>query len=135
MTPTHEYSTQRAAELTGLLPEQIRRWARAGFVAQQKRARAHWHYSFQDLALLRSARSLLDARFSPNRVTRTLHRLRDQSRRGTPLSAMRILVTAQQIVFSDRSASWEPETLQETLDFDLRARSEPAATRIQHHAH
>lgn len=134
MTPIHEYSTQRAAELTGLLPEQIRRWARAGFVARQKRVRAHWHLSFQDLALLRAARSLLDARFSSNRVTRTLHRLRDQSRPGMPLSAMRILVTAKRIVFSDRSASWEPETLQGTLDFDVRARSETAATRIQHRA-
>jgi len=116
-----EYSTREVADIAGLPPEQVRRWARAKLLTSQKNQQGRWHYSFQDLALLRTARRLLDADLSLNRVTTTLRLLREQLPAGRPLSAVRILVTGHRVVVKDRLASWEPESLQGTLDFDVQS--------------
>jgi tetratricopeptide (TPR) repeat protein len=125
-----EYSTREVAEIAGLPEAQIRRWARAGLVAPHKGKQGRWFYSFQDLALLRTAGKLLGARMTPNRVTRALRLIRDQLPAGRPLSAVRILVTGTRVVVKDRLASWEPETRQGTLDFDVQELSRQVAPRI-----
>lgn len=71
--------------------------------------------------MLRTAGKLLGAGVSMKRVTRTLHLLREQLPDGRPLSAVKLLVTGGQVVVKDRLASWEPESGQRTLDFDVRA--------------
>lgn len=95
-----------------------------------KDGRGRWRYSFQDLALLRTASRLLDAEVSVQRVTRALKVLRRQLPAGRPLSAVRILVTGGQVVVRDRLASWEPETGQCALDFEVQAVSAPVAPQI-----
>ena len=134
MTAECEYSIRRAAGISGLPPEQIRRWARAGFVGQRKRRRAHWRLSFQDLALLKAMRQLRDAGFSLNRATRTLRRAREQSRSGSRLSAVGVLVQDGRIMLRDRASTWEPQTRQSTLDFSVRAPSLPRAAMIGYYA-
>lgn len=124
------YSTREVAELAGLAELQVRRWARAGLLASHKDPRGRWRYSFQDLATLRAAAKLLDARVSLNRVTRALRQLREQLPEGRPLSAVRILVAGQRVVVKDRLASWELESGQGTLDFDVRAMSAPVAPQL-----
>jgi tetratricopeptide (TPR) repeat protein len=124
-----EYSTREVQGVTGLPIGQIRRWARAGLVAPRKDRRGRWRFSFQDLALLRTARELLDAGLSTNRVTRALGTLRDQLP-GRPLSAVRILVVGKRVVVKDRLASWEPESRQGMLDFDVRTLSAEIAPKI-----
>lgn len=114
-----EYSTREVESLTGLSAGRVRSFARAGLVSPRKDARGRWRFSFQDLALLRTARSLLDARLSIHRVTRALRELRAQLP-GRPLSAVRILVIGERVVVKDRLASWEPESRQGTLAFDIR---------------
>ena len=128
------YSVRRAAAISGLPPEQIRRWARAGFVAERKRGRAHWRLSFQDLALLKAMRNLRDSGFSFNCATRTVRRARDQLRPGYPLSAIGILVRDRRIVFRDRASTWDPATRQTTLDFDLVPPPAQAAASIGYYA-
>lgn len=127
--PVREYSTREVEGLTGLPAGQTRRWARAGLVTPRKDPRGRWLFSFQDLALLRTARQLLDAGLSPNRVTRALGTLRDQLP-GRPLSAVRILVLGKRVVVKDRLASWEPESRQGMLDFDVRALSAEVASKL-----
>lgn len=80
--------------------------------------------------MLRAARKLLDAGVSVKRVTRTLRLLHDQLPAGRPLSAVKLLVTGNQVVVKDRLASWEPESGQRTLDFDLRAMSQQVAPKV-----
>jgi tetratricopeptide (TPR) repeat protein len=121
-----EYTTRDVAGLTRLSASQIRRWARAGIILPRKDDDGHWRYSFQDLALLRTARQLLDAHLSLHRVTRALRTLRAQLP-GRPLSAVRILVIGRRVVVRDRLASWEPESGQTTLAFDLKALTEHVA--------
>jgi tetratricopeptide (TPR) repeat protein len=124
-----EYSTREVAGLAGLSESQIRRWARAGIISPHKDGRGHLQYSFQDLALLRTARRLLDAHMSLNRVTRALRTLRAQLP-GRPLSAVRIFVIGERVVVRDRLASWEPESGQSTLDFDVQSLSQHATSRM-----
>ena len=125
-----EYTTREVADITGLPQAQIRRWATAGLVTPSKNPRGHWHYSFQDLALLRTASKLLDAHISLNRVTRTLRLIRAQLPTGRPLSAVRIFVSGQRVIVKDRLASWEPDSRQGTLDFDVQTLSQQVAPQI-----
>lgn len=80
--------------------------------------------------MLRTAGRLLDADVSVNRVTRALGQLREQLPPGRPLSAVRILVTGGQVVVRDRLASWEPETGQCALDFEVQTVSVPVAPQL-----
>lgn len=124
------YSTREVAEHAGLPESRVRRWAQAGLVTPHKDGRGRWRYSFQDLAALRAAGKLLDAGISVKRVTKTLHLLRDQLPDGRPLSAVRLLVTGKQVIVRDRLASWEPESGQRTLDFDVREMSAQVAPQL-----
>lgn len=121
-----DYSTREVAEITGLPVPQIRRWARANLVTPTKDAQGRWRYSFQDLALLRTASRLLAAKLTSNRVTRALRLIREQLPPGRPLSAVRIVVDGPRVLVRDRLASWEPESRQGTLDFDIKALTERA---------
>ena len=125
-----EYSTREVADLAGLPEARVRRWARAGLVAPGKDDRGHWHFSFQDLAVLRAAGRLLDAQVSVKRVTQALAKLREQLPAGRPLSAVRILVTGKRVVVKDRLAAWEPESGQCALDFDVQAMSKQVAPKF-----
>jgi tetratricopeptide (TPR) repeat protein len=126
-----EYSTREVAEIAGLPERQVRRWAGAGLVAPAKDAHGRWRYSFQDLALLRTARKLLDAELTPTRVTRALRLIREQLPAGRPLSAVRIVVDGRRVLVKDRLASWEPESRQGTLYFDVRTLAETAVPEVR----
>lgn len=121
------YSTKEVADLAGLPASRVRRWARSGVVTPVRDDRGRWRYSFQDLAVLRTAARLLEAGVSVNRVTRTLSRLREQLPAGRPLSAVRVLVAGQRVMVRDRLASWEMDSGQGALDFDVQAVSAPVA--------
>jgi len=125
-----EYSTREVKDLTELPEALIRRWARARLITPNKDLQGRWRYSFQDLALLRTAGKLLKAHISLNRITRTLRTIRKQLPSGRPLSAVRILVTGSNVVVRDRLASWEPVSRQGTLDFDVQKLSQPVAPHI-----
>lgn len=124
-----EYSTREVAELSGLPDSRVRGLTRAGLVTPAKDAQGVWRYSFQDLALLRTAAELFKAGLSARRVNKTLGLIREQLPEGRPLSAVRILVNGQRVVVKDRLSSWEPESRQGTFDFDVQALSKPLAAR------
>jgi tetratricopeptide (TPR) repeat protein len=125
-----QYSTREVAELAGLPEVRVRRWARAGLVTPSKDSHGRWRFSFQDLAVLRTAGRLLEANVTVKRVTRTLSRLREQLPAGRPLSAVRILVAGPHVIVKDRLASWELESGQGALDFDPQAMSEQIAPEL-----
>lgn len=125
-----EYSTREVADIAGLPESRVRRWAQTGIVTPKRDVWGRYRYSFQDLALLRTAAKLFDAKLTPNRVTRTLRLIREQLPAGRPLSAVRIFVTGQKVVVKDRLASWEPESRQGTLDFDVQELSRQVARKM-----
>ena len=99
-------------------------------VTPEKDARRHWRYSFQDLAALRTAGELLAAGVSQARVMGTLRRLREQLPAGRPLSAVKILVAGGRVIVKDRLSTWEPESGQGALDFDVKAVSSTVAPKL-----
>lgn len=125
-----EYSTREVADITGQPEQRVRRWAKDGLLAPNRDIWGRYRYSFQDLALLRTAARLLDARLSPNRVTKALRLIREQLPDGRPLSAVRIFVVGRKVVVKDRLASWEPESRQGMLDFDIQELSRQVARKI-----
>lgn len=125
-----EYSTREVADIAGLPEHRVRRWAQAGLVTPARDIWGRYRYSFQDLALLRTAAKLFDAKLTPNRVTRTLRLIKQQLPAGRPLSAVRIYVAGRKVVVKDRLASWEPESRQGMLDFDVQKLSRQVAREI-----
>lgn len=119
-----EYSTREVAEISSLEVPQIRRWARAGLVTPVKDESGRWRFSFQDLAILRTAGKLLEASVSPARVTRTLQELREQLP-SRPLSAVSLVVAGGRVIVRDRMASWVLESRQGVFGFEMDPASEP----------
>lgn len=69
---------------------------------------------------------------SPQRIARSLRRLREQLPAGRPLSAVRISARGDEILVQDRDTVWAPETEQVAFDFsveELASRVEPFAAR------
>lgn len=99
--------------------EEVRRLARAGFVAPRRGPRDELRFSFQDLVLLRTAASLLHARIPRARVRRALRALRGQLPEGRALAAVRVRAEGDRVVVQDGGARWQPETGQVLLDLDV----------------
>jgi tetratricopeptide (TPR) repeat protein len=99
--------------------EEVRRLARAGFVAPRRGPRNELCFSFQDLVLLRAAASLVHARIPRARVRRALRSLRAQLPEGRPLAAVRVHAEGDRVVVQDGGARWHPETGQVLLDLDV----------------
>lgn len=123
------YSTREVADLSGLDEKHVRSLARAGLLTPERGADGHYRYSFQDLALARTAARLVEARIPPRRITRALRLIRARFPER-PLSAVRISVNGDRVVVRDRLSSWEPESGQGTLDFDVRELSRPVASHL-----
>jgi tetratricopeptide (TPR) repeat protein len=113
----------RAAEVARMLDlpvAEIRRLAREGFVAPRRGPRNAFHFSFQDLVLLRAAAALIHARVPRARVRRALARLRAQLPEGRSLAAVRVAADGRDVVVQDGGARWQPDTGQVLLDFEVR---------------
>jgi len=112
------YSTREVSEALGFPTSTILAWARGGLVTPTRGPRGAYVFSFQDLAVLRAARELLDAELPARRVREALERLREQMPAGRPLSAVRLEALGRQVLVRDRDAVWEPTTGQLQLDLD-----------------
>jgi tetratricopeptide (TPR) repeat protein len=113
------YTTRDIAGLLGLAPHRIRAYARTGLLDARKSPRGEYHFSFQDLVLLRTAKGLADARVPDRRIRRALERLKAQLPRGRPLSEVRITAEGDEVVVRDDRTAWEPASGQMVLDFTV----------------
>ena len=114
-----EYTTREVAELLELAPAKIRAFARAGFLSPHRDHRGHYHFSFRDIVLLRTAKELDAASIHPRKIWRSLRSLKSQLPQGQSLTSMRIAAEGDRIVASDRDTTWQPESGQVTLDFSI----------------
>lgn len=113
------YRTEETARILGLPEAEIRRYARAGFVAPRRGPRNALRFSFQDLVLLRAAADLVKARLAPARVRHALRQLRSQLPAGRSLASVQVTAEGDQIVVRDGAARWQPETGQVVMDFEV----------------
>jgi len=120
MNPSHAaagYSVKDVARMLDLSVEQVRSYARAGFLDPTRGPRGEYRFSFQDLVLLRTAKGLETSRVPPRRVRRVLRRLREQLPGDEPLSQLQIVVEGGRVVVRNSGLSWNPESGQGRLDF------------------
>jgi tetratricopeptide (TPR) repeat protein len=116
---TEGYTTREVAEVLGLPTSKILGWTRSGLLTPERDAAGAYHFSFQDIVLLRSARALLDSEIPARRVRAALEALRDQLPLGRPLSAVHLSAAGDRILVRDDDKVWEPDSGQ--LQMDLKA--------------
>lgn len=91
--------------------------ARAGILSPHRGPRREYRFGFQDLVLLRSARTLLDASVPRRRVHRALRQLVRQLPAGRSASQVRLIVEGSTIVAHDGDSVWRTDDGQLVLDF------------------
>jgi tetratricopeptide (TPR) repeat protein len=124
------YTTRQVAEILGLPPWRVRRWARSGLLDPGRGPRGEYRFAFRDVVLLRAVRDLETADVPARRVRRALHELQGQLPVGRPLSSVHITADGDEVVVRDERGAWEPLSGQALLDFgvaELAARAEPFA--------
>lgn len=131
------YTTRDVAHLLGWSEAQVRSHARVGYLAPARGPRNGYRFSFQDLVLLRAAKALCLARLGPRRVRRALRALARELPAGRSLSGLRLCSDGGRVVVRDGRDSWQPESGQLVLDFEvaeLAGRAAPVARRLIHRA-
>jgi tetratricopeptide (TPR) repeat protein len=118
-SPRGGYSTREVASLLSLSPAQVRACVRAGFVTPLAGPHGELLFSFQDLVLLRTAKSLLAAHIPRRRIRAALLGLHAQLPQGRPLTGVRISAQGGTVVARDGGEAWQPESGQTLLDFEV----------------
>ena len=116
------YSVRDAAKLFSLSPNRLRYWERSGFIARSVQAGAQRYYSFEDLIGIRAAKELLDEGVGLQAVRRSVEALRASLPRvARPLSSLRIVAEGHSLLVRDDRGTYEPQTGQLRLDFEVSA--------------
>jgi tetratricopeptide (TPR) repeat protein len=112
------YGAREISRMLGLTVAQVRAWVKSGFLEPERGPHGELRFSTHDLAVLRSARGLAGARIGPRRIERALSRLREQLPSRDSLEAIEIVAEGRQIVVTDGSARWQPESGQILIAFE-----------------
>src|ERR1700758_630084 len=113
------YSMRDVQRLLRLSPDTIRSLIKAGFVRPTRGARREYHFSFQDLIMLRTARALIDAKIPARRIRRSLESLRRELPESMPLSGLSISAVGDHVVVRDGDARRQVESGQYLLGLDV----------------
>jgi tetratricopeptide (TPR) repeat protein len=91
----------------------------AGFVTPTRGRRNEWRFTFQDLALLRTAHALQLQSIPARRVLRSLSRLKATLPAELPLTGLRITAVGGDVAVRDRSGRLQAESGQLLMDFEM----------------
>jgi tetratricopeptide (TPR) repeat protein len=122
------YGAREISRMVGLTVAQVRACVRSGLLDPERGPHGELRFSSQDLAVLRSARGLAGARIGPRRIERALSRLREQISDCDSLKEIEIAAEGRQIVVTDGSARWQPESGQILIDFEEKRSNVSALT-------
>jgi tetratricopeptide (TPR) repeat protein len=126
------YSVRDVERILRLSPDTTRNLIKAGFVKPSRGARREYRFSFQDLIVLRTARALIDARISPQRIHRSLERLRHELPESLPLSGLSISAVGEHVVVRDGESHRQVDSGQYLLGLDVSV--ENGVLRVVEHA-
>src|SRR2546428_2648021 len=112
------FSLREAARILEVPEARLRALARAGFLAPQRGPIGPVSFGFQDLLLLRTTKGLLESGVPMRRIRRIWASLRRQLSADLPLTSISIHTDGEQVVASDGSARWRPDSGQFLLDFE-----------------
>lgn len=119
-------TTAEVARVLGVSEGRVRGFVRAGWCVPQRLGR-RLVFRFQDLVVLRAAKSLHEARVPAVRVRRALRALARQLGEERTLSGLRISADGARVVVHQDGARFEPESGQLLLDFAVDALARQAA--------
>jgi tetratricopeptide (TPR) repeat protein len=112
------YTTREVSELIGLTPDAVRHYVRRKLLTPSRGDRGEYRFSFQDVVLLRTAKSLMDASVTTRRAYRALVKLKHELEQVKSLSSVRIFADGNTVVVRDDNHVWEVETGQAHIDFE-----------------
>lgn len=115
----HLYSVRDVERVLALSRGTLRSLIRVGFVKPERGPRREYRFSFQDLIVLRTARSLIEAKIPRGRIRRSLEALRRHLPDTLPLSGLSICAVGERVVVRDGNAQWQAETGQYLLGLDV----------------
>jgi tetratricopeptide (TPR) repeat protein len=116
---TTTFTLARVQALLGLSRGFIASLVEAGFVTPTRGPRNELRFTFQDLALLRTAHALHAAKIPPRRIARALARLKATLPERLPLSGLRITAIGPDVAVRARDGRWQADSGQLLLDFDV----------------
>jgi tetratricopeptide (TPR) repeat protein len=115
----HLYSVRDVERVLSLSRSTLRSLIRVGFVKPERGPRRAYRFSFQDLIVLRTARTLLEARIPRGRIRRSLEALRRNLPDTLPLSGLSICAVGERVVVRDGQTHWHAESGQYLLGLEV----------------
>lgn len=115
----HVYGTRDLQRLLGVGPAAVRSLIRAGHVRPRKGNRGRLQFSFQDLIILRTARTLSQANVPTRKLNRCLRQLRAELPADVPLSGLSITAVGDQVAVREGRQHWDTASGQYLLAFDV----------------
>jgi tetratricopeptide (TPR) repeat protein len=125
----HAYEAKDLERL-GVSAATVRSLIRAGHVRPVSEA-GQYHFSFQDLLVLRTASALQAARIPTRAINRALTQIRSTLPDGAPLSARSLAAVGKSIAFKQGRSLWEWDSGQYALGFETTAKAETAVETIR----
>lgn len=115
-----EYSLREVVSLAGLSRNIVLRFVKDEIVAPARSNSREYRFSFQDLIVLRAARTLYAANIAPRRVLASLRLLRARLPAPIPISGLRISAMGCEVVVHESGSRWHADSGQLLLDFDAK---------------
>jgi tetratricopeptide (TPR) repeat protein len=113
-----DYSTRDAAQFVGLPESAVRRCVRAGFVAPDSEG-AGLRFSFRDLLVLKTVKSLNAQGVSLRRIQRQLIALARRLEQPAALASLSLSAHAGHVIVRDQERAWRADTGQLVFEFVL----------------
>jgi tetratricopeptide (TPR) repeat protein len=119
-TTQSTFSLKGAQEKLGLSRTVLAGLISAGFVTPSRGARNEHRFTFQDLALLRTAHALQKSNISPRKILASLARLKASLPAELPLTGLRITAVGTDVAVRDRAGTLEAAASGQLLmDFEV----------------
>src|ERR1700749_4087426 len=119
----HVYGTRDLQRLLGIGPSSVRSFISAGHGRTRKGSRGRLQFTFQDLIILRTARTLSGANVPTRRLNRCLRELRKALPDDVPLSGLSITAIGDQVAVREGRQHWDTESRQYLLALDVSVES------------
>jgi tetratricopeptide (TPR) repeat protein len=121
------FSLAEVAHIVNLTDSRIRSFVRAGCLEPARSEKKSLRFTFQDLLLLKTAKTLLDSRIPVKRIARMLASLKRQLPDERHLTSVKIYADGHRVVAWDGRARWQPDSGQFLFNFDAKSVVPPAA--------
>jgi tetratricopeptide (TPR) repeat protein len=115
------YTTRQVSELLGLTPAQIRRYVYVGLLTPARGSSREYRFQFPDMVLLRTLKSLREARIAPRRALAALRKLQRVLGESRSLASVRLLADGGQVLVVEDRARWNALSGQGLLEFSFAA--------------